>query len=108
MERQLIGVSDKTPLLDPRARGKSEVRGSKQMMLQGRQESFGGRKKLTSNDFSFLAEDRPRLSSTEQEECEFNEQLSSYLWLQFQQLLAKESGLTKTTIGEETFCRVRS
>jgi len=50
------------------------------MNLQG-QESFAARKKLTISDFTFLGEDRPRLSSTEQEESEFNEQLSSYLWL---------------------------
>ena len=81
MERNLIAVSDKAPLVDSRARGKSEVRGSKQMMLQGGQESFAARKKLKVKDFAFLAEDRPRLSSTEQEECEFNELLSSYLWL---------------------------
>jgi len=81
MERNLIADSDKPPLYDARARGKSENRGSKNLMLQAHQESFAACKKLSVKDFAFLAEDRPRLSSTEQEECEFNEQLSSYLWL---------------------------
>lgn len=46
--------------------------------------SFDTRSKLGVQDFAFLRENRPKVGSIEQEECDLNEQLTSYICLTFQ------------------------